>query len=143
MDKNSYVFLFADDTKVFREIRTPEDSQILQNDIDNFVAWSDKWLLKCHPDKCVTMDMGTKNTNHQYHMGQHDLARTECEKDIGVHIDDQLKFDKHISNILNKANCTLAITRKIFEYQNKNTISLIFKGIVRPHNMQPLYGTHI
>ena len=67
-------------------------------------------------------------------MGQHDLARTEDEKDIGVHIDDQLKFDKHISNIINKANRILTITCKTFEYQNKNTISLIFKGLhLRPH----------
>ena len=78
-------------------------------------------------------------------MGQHDLARTECEKDIGVHIDNQLKFDKHISNIINKANRILAITRKTFEYQNKSTISLIFKGLVRPHleYAAPVWNPHL
>ena len=126
VDKYSHVFLFADDTKVFREINSPEDLQILQNYIDNLTAWSDKWVLKLHPDKCVTMNMGSNNLNHQYHMGQHDLSKTECEKCIGVYIDFQLKFHKHISNMINKANRVLAITRKTFEYQDKSTTSLIF-----------------
>ena len=145
VDKDSHVFLFADDTKVFREINSPEDSQILQNDIDNLAAWSDKWLLKFHPDKCVTMNMGSNNPNHQYHMGQHDLSKTECEKYIGVYINFQLKFDKHISNMINKANRVLAITRKTFEYQDKSTISLIFKGLVRPHleYAAPIWNPHL
>ena len=48
------------------------------------------------------MNIGSNNPNHQYHMGQHDLSKTECEKDIGVNIDFQLTFDKHISNMINK-----------------------------------------
>ena len=37
VDKNSYVFLFADDTKVYRRINSPEDNNILQSDINNFL----------------------------------------------------------------------------------------------------------
>ena len=55
VDKNSHVFLFADDTKVSRQIRTDADQIILQKDIDNLKIWSDTWLLKFHPDKCVSM----------------------------------------------------------------------------------------
>ena len=39
VDPSSHIFLFADDTKVFREINCIQDRQILQKDIDNMLAW--------------------------------------------------------------------------------------------------------
>ena len=41
----SEVFMFADDTKVFREIRSNEDIQTLQKDLNNLQGWPNKWLL--------------------------------------------------------------------------------------------------
>ncbi len=38
--------MFADDTKVFRTIKTNDDQCILQDDLDELPAWSTKWLLK-------------------------------------------------------------------------------------------------
>ena len=58
VDPSSHIFLFADDTKVFREINCIQDRQILQKDIDNMLAWLKKWLLKFHPEKCVMMSLG-------------------------------------------------------------------------------------
>ena len=43
--------MFADDTKVFRTIKTNDDQCILQDDLDELAAWSIKWLLTFHPDK--------------------------------------------------------------------------------------------
>ena len=40
----SPVALFADDTNVFREIRSDEDRQKLQQDIDELL-WPNKWQL--------------------------------------------------------------------------------------------------
>ena len=37
VDKDSYVFLFADDTKVFRHIKNEKDTLQLQKDIENLV----------------------------------------------------------------------------------------------------------
>ena len=51
----SEVFMFADDTKVFSEIRDDTDRANLQADLDELQTWSTKWLLKFHPDKCKTM----------------------------------------------------------------------------------------
>ena len=61
IDKESFLFLFADDTKVFREISTIDDHTVLQSDINKLKAWSDIWLLKFHPDKCVSMTICNKS----------------------------------------------------------------------------------
>ena len=136
VDTDSYVFLFADDTKVFRHMKNEKDTLQLQKDIENLVDWSNKWLLKFHPDKCVSMAIRSKNkqhTPHSYKMGHHTLAQSCCEKDIGVHIDEHLSFDTHINTAINKANRILAITRKTFDYMNPDMFTQIFKSLVRPH----------
>ena len=48
----SAAYLFADDTKIFRVINSLDDQHILQNDLVKLENWSDKWLLKFHPEKC-------------------------------------------------------------------------------------------
>ena len=45
---NSECYLFADDTKIFREIKGPDDHTILQNDINTMLDWADKWQLQFH-----------------------------------------------------------------------------------------------
>ena len=136
VDKDSQVFLFADDTKVFRQIRNDNDVTQLQKDIDNLVDWSDKWLLRFHPDKCVSMNIRSKHKDsppNSYRMKDHILENSKCEKDIGVHIDEFLSFDIHINTAINKANRILAITRKTFDYMNPEMFAQIFKSLVRPH----------
>ena len=58
--KDSYLYLFADDTKVFRHIKSQADIEQLQDDVDNLVTWSKTWLLRFHPDKCVSISLGKR-----------------------------------------------------------------------------------
>ena len=57
---NSEIFLFADDTMIFRNIKGPDDQKILQDDINTMLQWADKWQLEFHPDKCVSMAINNK-----------------------------------------------------------------------------------
>ena len=61
--------------------------------------WSDKWLLRFHPDKCTVLDIGTHDRDHhEYFLNNVKLQHVESEKDLGVHVDKRLKFDSHISS---------------------------------------------
>ena len=53
--------LFADDAKVFRRLKSPDDRAILQEDIHKLQAWSQKWLLVFNEDKCKVMHFGPQN----------------------------------------------------------------------------------
>ena len=48
----SDVFIFADNTKLFREIKDENDVGAIQSDLNELFNWSETWLLKFHPDKC-------------------------------------------------------------------------------------------
>ena len=52
--------MYADDTKIYREIREKNDQEILQKDLDSLKVWSDEWLLKFHPNKCYSITIGKK-----------------------------------------------------------------------------------
>ena len=70
----SDVYMFADDTKIFNIIKSPEDQEVLQNDLASLSVWSDKWLMKCHPEKCKVMHLGkAENTEYFYKLkeGKH------------------------------------------------------------------------
>lgn len=51
----SIMLLFADDAKLYREIRSAADHTALQEDVYAMESWSDKWLLRFHPSKCKVM----------------------------------------------------------------------------------------
>ena len=86
----SDIFLFANVTKIFRRISTKQHEVILQE-------WANKWQVKFHPDKCVKMSINNKEReNRTYNMYDIILRNVKQEKDIGVAVDDQLKFEDHM-----------------------------------------------
>ena len=54
---NSEIYLYADDTKIFKAVTSMQDSLSLQSDIDAMIEWSRKWLLQFHPDKCHVLTL--------------------------------------------------------------------------------------
>ena len=47
--------LFADDTKLYRQIMNIMDCDILQDDLNEFSAWSKIWLIKFNAIKCIVL----------------------------------------------------------------------------------------
>ena len=95
--------------------------------------WADKWQLQFHPDKCASMSINTKtNHNEPYKMHPTELKQVKQEKDIGVIVDDQLKFESHILEKIKKAN-NMGLIRRSFIHLDESTFLKLFKALVRPH----------
>jgi len=129
----SSLFMFADDTKVFREIVDSSDKGKLQNDLDNLSKWSEDWLIKFHPEKCSVMHLGKNNPKNGYNLNGHNLCKSEFERDLGVIVDDELTFKEHITSKISKARQVWGMIRRSFVFIDCNTFSLLFKAFVRPH----------
>ena len=96
----SIVSMFADDTKMYRTLNNETDVNTLQQDLNNIQIWSEKMQMRFHPEKCSTMHLGHSNENNNYIMKKeggdmHSVEKVQSEKDLGIIIDDQLKFSKH------------------------------------------------
>ena len=81
--------------------------------------------------------MGRGNPKHKYNMLRDDypitLEATECEKDLGVYMDNELKFRSHIDRVSKKANGVLGLIRRSFEYIDTDMFKTLFTSLVRPH----------
>jgi Reverse transcriptase (RNA-dependent DNA polymerase) len=86
---------FADDTKVARKIACDADRAELQLVLDSMLEWAARWGMEFNRQKCKVMHFGSGNTNQQYQMGDHVLAVTEEEKDVGVTVTKNLKPAAH------------------------------------------------
>lgn len=124
--------IYADDTKVYTKVSTPDDSESLQHDIDSLHEWSDSWQLPFNATKCKVMHIGHNNNEASYHMGNTQLETTKAEKDLGVLVDDKLSFRAHAAACVNKANRTLGLIKNSFYSRDKVTFKRLYEALVRP-----------
>ena len=68
-DITSKVLKFADDTKVFRTIKSDADRQHLQDDLNKLIEWSEKWQMLFNFGKCKCLHTVHGNEDAQYTMG--------------------------------------------------------------------------
>ena len=138
---SSTTYLFADDTKLYKNIKVENDWTILQEDLDSLFDWSAKWFLKFHPDTCKVLKIRNKRkvvddrsyTMKTYEGSVTSLEIVEGEKDVGVNVDSHLTFEKHMATQINKANQMVGLIRRSFKYMDYATFALLFKALVRPH----------
>ena len=101
--------------------------------METLTTWSRVWQLPFNATKCKCMHFGKKNQQHKYKMNEHTLEEVEVEKDLGVIVDKNLKFHKHASFAVKKANTILGLIKRSFTVFDHKTLPKLFKAMVRPH----------
>ena len=124
----SLCLLFADDAKIYNE-----NSNVLQEDMKKLSEWSYKWQLPFNTKKCKSLHIGGKNNHHLYTMNDQELDQVTEEKDLGIIIDENLKFHKHTAAAAKKANFILGLIKRSFASLDSNILPLLYKALVRPH----------
>jgi hypothetical protein len=132
------VSMFADDTKIYKPLYSNSAANDLNRDLNNLQTWSNRMQMKFHPDKCKVMHLGSNNKHGKYTLPKpdgetHQLEEAELEKDLGVTIDNKLKFTKHIDNIVSTANRVLGCLKHCFKYMSPDVFLQLYKAMVRPH----------
>ena len=125
--------LFADDAKIFVQIKSEEDIVAMERDLIKLQEWSAKWLLEFNPTKCKTMHIGHRNPNVKYEINGKELQTTEVEKDLGVYISKDLKPAHHIGVIAARANRMVGLIKRNFSYMDIEMCKTLYVSLVRPH----------
>ena len=128
--------LFADDTKIFKRIKSLQDCIMLQYDLTELQNWSKTWLLRCNNTKCKMLRLGSNPPSFQYVMSQPNgktvsLEEFSCERDLGVIVDHHLKFNQHVDMAVGKANRMLRMIRHTLTFKDRDSILLLYKSLVR------------
>jgi hypothetical protein len=70
-------------------------------------------------------------------MRESNIQQVTEEKDLGIIIDNKLKFKQHINLQTKKANQRLGMIKRSFDFMDKDMFLTVFKSIVRPHDYYP------
>ena len=119
---------YADDTKVYCMINEPDkDISALQLDLN---IWSN---LHLSPKKCEVMcAMHSRDKSKPIYSLGVQLKSLESVKDLGVTINYDLSWGKHVSYIVNKAKKVLGVIKQSLGNENRHAFSCLYKSSVRP-----------
>ena len=111
---SSKVRLFADDCLVYREIKSRQDQNDLQKDLNLLESWGSTWGMRFNAAKCNIMRVSRKQTPipYQYELSGQVLEEVKDAKYLGVTVSDDLEWTKHIDVITSKANSKLSFLRR-------------------------------
>ena len=100
----SEVQKFADDTKLYKVVRSTEEQAELQRDLWTLEEWAAKWRMSFNADKCKVLHLGRNNERYGYVMNGGGLGGGSEERDLGIIISEDLKPAKHCAAVCAKAN---------------------------------------
>ena len=95
--------------------------------------WSRKLQLCFNADKCKVLHIGRDNEHYEYYMDRGTkIGVTTNERDLGVQIDPELKFNQHVEAVIRKANRMLGMIRRAYTYKDGGTMMKLYTSLIRP-----------
>ena len=121
---------------LYRNIKSPIDCQILQDDLNSLSQWETDWQMKFNVAKChsmrVTRHLPDKQILFDYTLHQQKLEQVQSATYLGLTITDNLDWGQHVSEISCKATKTMGFLRLNLALAPKHTKEVAYKTLVRP-----------
>jgi hypothetical protein len=127
-------YMYADDLKLSREIRSLKDCLLLQTDIDNVCKWCKVNKMALNISKCFYVKFGRKHDliSQVYTVDGAVIAERDIVNDLGVLFDRKLTFIPHMDNITRRASKMLGfVLRNIKTMRSSKTKILVYNNLVR------------
>ena len=124
----------ADDCILYRRIRNDKDAEILQEDLNQLAEWEKKWGMAFHPDKCSTLRISRSKNPHSktYILKGHTLTTEDSTRYLGVKLQSNMSWNKHIDQTIKKENSMLGFLRRNLKVSNEQTKTAAYLSLVRP-----------
>ena len=128
--------MFADDTKIFREIKTLGDASSLQEDLGKLATWSQSSGLLFNEAKCEAQHITrkTKPILSSYKLDNTALELYAAEKDLSVWISKDLTRYKQVNEQSSRANKMLGYLKKNTKFILRTEVRrTLYLALVKPH----------
>ena len=133
LQHNTSFALFADDAKIFST-----DAQELQSCLDHFNEILINYQLNLAPHKCFILPISKRSnyntiSNHKnFSINSTNLPFEQHARDLGIYISKDLKWELHISKIVQQASFISYRIIKSFCSRNVWVLLKLYKSYVRP-----------
>ena len=132
--------MYADDTTFYAHANSQSDIQcLIQEDMTKVEEWYRENRMIQNTDKSSSMllcnvqkDRYLDNNNLQILIGNHILTSTQYADILGLKIDKNLKWDKHVNNICSKLSRLLGLLNRINVYLTQEAKCLFYNSYVVP-----------
>ena len=109
----SKISKFAYDTRLCHYSRRPDEVLELQEGFNRLVDLANIWEMNFSVDKCAVMHIDHNNIEHNCTMANPQLIATEEQRDLGITITKDLKWQKSCKT----ANKVLGFIASVFNYK--------------------------
>ena len=129
------ILLFADDSKIFKIVKTVRDAIILQRALHSLIHWCKIWKLQPNVKKCgiISLTWKTSPIVFNYNICGTNLQRLHKVNDLGVIFDSKLLFADHIAAVRSKAMQMLGILYRFTDIRDVNALRLYYTSCVLPN----------
>lgn len=127
---------YADDFKLFRQIRSLDDCIALQSDLISLNDWCIRNDMDLNIAKCsiITFTRKKKVFTFEYGIDGQILKRVVEVKDLGILIDSKLTFDKHVNYVFRRCNKLLGFIFRACRcrrFKSKSSLMFLYNSFIR------------
>ena len=123
---------YADDTKLWVAVNTPEGQDAIQRDLDRLEQWTQEDLMRFNKSKCKILHLGQGNPHYQYKLGKERIEHRPAEKYLGVLVYGNLDMSQQCALAAQKANRIVGCIKRCVASRSR--------GVNLPHCLCALLG---
>ena len=108
---------------------------LLQSDLNRVLLWASGWQLSLNEAKTRLLRIGKRENNFVYNLNGVEVERVNRNNsmnDIGIIIQDDLKFDKQVAAVVRKGNFACPSIHVVFRGHSTDFYRKLFDTYVRP-----------
>ena len=100
---------------------------------------SSDWALQFNVGKCCVLHLGPNSPMANYTIYnpttkvREQLENRAKERDLGVIIDDKLKFHSHVQHVVSRAGSSHGLLKRTINSRQASMFIKLYKALVRPH----------
>ena len=137
-DQDGSYYFYADDTVIVLKHQT---FQGLQDKIDHFIPAMTKWFLSNRlslnaSKTCFQIFSNFRNTANidlNIAINGSQITRKFSVEYLGITVDENLKWDTHITNVSLKISRNLGIIGRVKHYLSSRELKLLYNSLILPH----------
>ena len=132
------VSLFADDTRIKRNIEAEEDTEKLQHELNKLYDWQKRSNMNFNDDKFEVIKYGNNRNLKEdtlYFTPEYAniIERKETVRDLGVMLDEDLTFKSHLDKIHKTVTMKIGWTLRSFHSRDSTIMKTIWKSLIQPY----------